>query len=193
MKKLIGLVNRKGGVGKTTSAGYLAMALHTHGQIVTGVDTDGERGWLKWHAACTLPYQVISSDAETLREDVEALEGFVVIDTPPNNAEIIYKVAALADEIIVPLAPTGLDVNRLVSTLKLIAEVEQMRSKPLASVLLVRWHPNLLISRDMETQLQERNYPLLETKIRDLTRYEAFTIPSYLEEYERVLKELKVI
>jgi hypothetical protein len=67
-----------------------------------------------------------------------------------------------------------------------------MRGKALASVLLVRWHPNLLISRDMQAELQSRSYPLLENKIRDLTRYEAFTIPSYLEEYEGVLKELQV-
>jgi chromosome partitioning protein len=93
--KRIALVNRKGGVGKTTSAGYLAMALHNMGQQVTGVDTDSERGWLKWHKACSLPYPVIGSDAETLREDVEALQGFVVIDTPPNSGEIIYKAASL--------------------------------------------------------------------------------------------------
>ncbi len=41
--------------------------------------------------------------------------------------------------------------------------------------------------------LSEREIPILDTRIRHLTRYEGFTTPEYLDEYRDVLKELEVI
>ena len=124
-RKIFALVNRKGGVSKTTSASYLAMCLHEAGRQVVGIDTDSEKSWLKWHSAGVLPYSVIEGEGDSLRQQIEKIEGDVVIDTPPNDGEVIYKAAGLADEVIIPLAPTALDVNRLASTLNVVADVEK--------------------------------------------------------------------
>lgn len=192
-EKIISLVNRKGGVSKTTSSVYLAMCLHQEGRKVTGVDTDPERSWLKWHAAGVLPYPVIEGERDTLTKQVKQLEGFVVIDTPPNDGEIVYKAASISDEVIIPLAATALDVNRLASTLNAVADVEGMRNQALASVLMTRWQENLIISKEIEEALQELEVPLLDTRIRNLTRYQGFDTPSYLEEYRKVLTELEIL
>ena len=87
------------------------------------------------------------------------------------NPEIIFDVAEIADECIVPVQATAMDTGRLMSTLRVIAKVEKMRQLPLASVLIVRWKSRLKISQEVEQTLQEMNVPLLEQKIRDLTRY----------------------
>lgn len=191
-KKVISLVNRKGGVSKTTSSVYLAMCLHTKGEPVTGVDTDPERSWLKWSDAGAIPYPVVAGDRDDLKKQVAKLEGFVVIDTPPNDGEIIYKAASISDEVIIPLAATALDVNRLASTLSVVADVEEMRDRALASVLLTKWVTNFAISKEVEAALTEQEVPLLTTRIRNLTRYQGFETPTYLEEYENVLKELEI-
>ncbi len=191
-QKVISLVNRKGGVSKTTSSVYLAMCLHNMGEPVTGIDTDPERSWLKWSEAGVIPYPVMAGDRDDLKKQVNQLKGFVVIDTPPNDGEVIYKAASISDEVIIPLAATALDVNRLASTLAIVADVEEMRSKPLASVLLTKWANNFAISKEVETALAEQKVPLLETRIRSLTRYQGFDTPSYLEEYDRVIAELGV-
>jgi chromosome partitioning protein len=115
------------------------------------------------------------------------------LDTPPNDEAIIYRAASVADEVIVPLAPTSLDVGRLVTTIKTVADIERMRGRPLASVLLTRWSARFNISREVHDLLKERKMPLLDARIRQLTRYTEFTTPSYLEEYEAVLSELEVI
>ena len=192
-EKVLSLVNRKGGVSKTTSSVYLAMCLHQRGKPVTGVDTDPERSWLKWSSAGVIPYPVIASDRDGLKRQVGQLSGFVVIDTPPNDGEVIYKTASISDEVIIPLAATALDVNRLASTLAVVADVEEMRGKPLASVLLTKWTTNFAISREVETALAEQKVPLLDARIRSLTRYQGFDTPSYLEEYDKVLDELGVV
>lgn len=191
-EKVISLVNRKGGVSKTTSSVYLAMCLHNMKKLVTGIDTDPERSWLKWSEAGVIPYPVIAGDRDDLKKQVNKLQGFVVIDTPPNDGEVIYKAASISDEVIIPLAATALDVNRLASTLAIVADVEEMRNTPLASVLLTKWANNFAISKEVETALAEQKVPLLETRIRSLTRYQGFDTPSYLEEYEKVIVELGV-
>ena len=192
--KVISSVNRKGGVSKTTSSVYLAMCLHRAGEPVTGVDTDPEKSWLKWHAAGALPYPVLEGDRDALTKQVKSLEGFVVIDTPPNDGEIIYKAASsVSDEVIIPLAATALDVNRLASTLNAVADVEEMRDRPLASVLLTKWREDLIISKEVEAALAEQEVPLLDTRIRSLTRYQGFDTPHYLDEYQNVLIELEIL
>ena len=190
---IIALVNRKGGVSKTTSSGYLAAVLKEAGRTVTGIDTDPEKGWKKWHDTGALPYPVITGDHKNLGVLVREIEGDIIIDTPPNDGEIIYKAALLADEVIVPIAATGHDVNRLASTLITVADIEQSRGKPLASVLLTRWRGGLTIGKEVLDALTEREIPILDARIRHLTRYESFTAPEYLDEYRDVLKELEVI
>lgn len=192
-KKVIAFINRKGGVGKTTSAGYVSMCLHQAGCEVIGLDSDPDQSWIKWAHTGVLPYSVMEVDRQSVNEQVKALDSYVVIDTPPNDPEIIYDVGEVADELIVPLAPTAFDINRLATTLKAVARVEKMRSKPLSSVLLVKWRDNLNISQEVMQTLQSEEVPLLDNKIRDLTRYRSFDTPTYLEEYEAVLKELEVL
>ncbi len=192
-RKIIALVNRKGGVSKTTSSGYFAECLRLAGRTVTGIDTDPEKGWVKWHATGALQYPVVAADHETLSKVVRSIEGDIVIDTPPNDREIIMKACLVADEVIVPVAATGHDMSRLASTMAEVEAIEQARNKPLASVLLTRWKPGLNIGREVAKAMEKREVPVVEAKIRNLTRYEAFTAPVYLDEYQAVLKELGII
>lgn len=192
--KVLVLANRKGGTGKTTSASYFAQALHVEGRTVYGVDTDPDRSWTKWHDAGFLEYPVIAASVDDVVEIVSDLsDGIVVVDTPPNDEALIYRTGTIADEMIVPLAPTGLDVGRLATTTRTIADLERVRKRPLASVLLTRWDKRLTLSREIDELLRDRQLPLLDSRIRDLTRYTEFATPTYLIEYRAVLEELEVL
>ena len=190
---VIGVVNLKGGVGKTTTCGYLAQVLFESGHDVVGLDTDPESTWLKWSRTGALPYPVNSSNYETLERDLHAYKGFVVVDTPPNSLNDTNATALFADELIVPLAPTDFDASRLPSTFSPLAAIERSRGKALTSVLLVKWNPRLSLAVQVEQTLLKTNVPLLDSRIRDLTRYTSFRTPSYLDEYRSVLKELEIL
>ena len=190
---IIALVNRKGGTGKTTSSIYIAAALNAVGKRVTGVDLDPDASWLKLKSSGNLSYPVVAGDRENLSQQIKALEGYVVIDTPPNDGEIIYKVCLLVDEVIVPLQSSLLDLARFITTINSVAEVEQTRAKPLASVLLTMWRDSYKISKEVEDTLKTTDAPLLQNRIRHLVRYKQDDAPTYLDEYEAVLKELEIL
>ena len=188
---IVALVNRKGGVGKTTSSVYLAAVMRSESRNVLLVDTDPEAGARKMADARLLPYPVVQADLRSLSGAVKGWDGDVVIDTPPNDGEIIYKAAGLADEVIVPIAATGYDLSRLTDTLMVLADVEEMRGRALARVLLTRMQSGKLIAREVLQELEAREVPLFKQHIRYLTRYEGFTTPEFLDEYRNVYREVR--
>ena len=190
---VIALVNRKGGTGKTTSAAYLAATLFWSGRPVIGIDTDPEASWLKMARAGILPYEVLAGDRERLVDQVDAAEDVVIIDTPPNDEALIYLAGGVADEVIVPVAPTGLDVGRLLSTVATVAQVERMRGKALGRVLLTRYRSRLRIAQECVAELEARGMPLMKSRVKHLTHYERFAQPTNLNEYEAVLRELEIL
>lgn len=191
-RTVIALVNRKGGTGKTTSAGYIAQIFHNR-RGVTGIDLDPDQSWLKWYRSGALPYKVLVGDRDNLHEQIADLTSeVVVLDTPPNDEAIVFKATGVADEVIIPLAPTTFDLGRLVTTMKTVADVERLRGVPLASILLTRWQPKLKVAQEVVTLLEQREVPLLNAKIRQLTRYTEFSTPEFLEEYAAVLDELGI-
>ena len=192
-KTIIALVNRKGGTGKTTSSIYISSALSAAGKQVTGIDLDPDASWLKLKSSGSLNYPVVVGDRENLSQQIQNLSGYVVIDTPPNDEAIIYKVCLLADEVIVPLQSSLLDLARFISTINSIAEIEQSRDKPLASVLLTMWRDSYKISKEVEDTLKSTDAPLLQNKIRHLVRYKQDDTPTYLDEYQEILKELEIL
>lgn len=190
---IIGILNRKGGVAKTTSCVHIATCLQQDGRTVTGLDTDENQSFVNWANTAKLPFDVLPSNKSLLSKQVNNITGDTVIDTPPNDGEIMYKVAMLADEVIIPLSPTGQDINQLQDTLEIVAEVEKARNKSLTSVLITRWRTRQNLSQSVEEVLKDMNVPVCDTKIRSLNTYQIMKLPDYLEEYQAFLKEIGVL
>ena len=57
-------------------------------------------------------------------------------------------------------------------------------------ILFTRWDARKVLAREAEDLL--RHFPVMASRIRSLTRYEAAfgAMPEYLDEYERVFEEL---
>jgi chromosome partitioning protein len=187
------LLSLKGGVGKTTSTMHLAMCAHQAGGNVVVIDADEERSALRWATFAELPFEVVAAERDRLAQQARAREAAgesVFIDTPPNSREILTRTGMVSSSIIVPLIPTGLDIDRMMPTLELLRDVEATRGSLDVAILLNRWDGRKRLAQEALGALE--NYPILDAKVRNLTRYEqAFgTVPSDLEEFMAVWKEV---
>jgi chromosome partitioning protein len=182
--KTIAVLSLKGGVGKTTTALYLAAVASSQGQAVTIIDADSE------HSA----FKVVEGEPDRLARQVKAAlnEGrTVIIDTPPNSRELLLRAGGLADIALVPVAPTGLEVDRLGPTLELLADLQAQRDELDVAVLLTRYNARRRLAREAEEALE--GLPVLEARIREREVYKAAFggVPTELEEYLAVWQEVQ--
>lgn len=197
---IIAILSLKGGVGKTTTCMHLAAVAHERRKRPVVLDADTNRSALHWQetaqaADITLPFAVQVAEHNTLAQQARALEKaghLVVIDCPPNNEAILVRAANLADRVVVPTKPTGLDMDQLGGTAQLLADIEATKGQLDSAILLTHYNARRRLARETLEALS--GYPVLKTHIRYLAKYEESfgTIPRYLEEYKGVFKELGV-
>jgi chromosome partitioning protein len=151
IRRIITVTQRKGGVGKTTIAVCAAAALARRGHDVALVDSDPQRSASQWAEPGNLEFPVyemaleqtpVSAWAEEVR-NIRA--GVVVIDTAPNAREMGASIA-LANLILVPCTPSGLDLDATLQTLAIIDAARQHRKDGIKVILV----PNRLDRRTLE-------------------------------------------
>ena len=155
MSHIIALVQRKGGVGKTTLAISVAAELHRRAKSVALIDGDPQLSASQWAALGHLQfpiYEVILDDQTTVdwaREvrQVAATHGYVIVDTAPNMRAVSASIA-IANIAMVPCTPSGLDLDSTVKTLEIINQVRRLRNG-YPKVMLI---PNRVDSRTCEGQ-----------------------------------------
>ena len=183
----------KGGVGKTTSAMHLATISAWYDRPTVLIDADEEGSCVSWAAhAEDLPFEVVRAERDSLLQQVKGYRDGgmnVLIDTPPNNREVLSRSSMVADFIIVPVIPTGLDIDRMMPGLLLLKDIQAVKDVEIV-ILLNRFDNRKRLAQEALAALE--TYPVLEARIRDLTRYEQSfgTTPTYIFEYLRVWTEL---
>jgi chromosome partitioning protein len=142
----IAVVNLKGGSSKTTTTAHLCAELHGAGLRVLTVDADPQGSSLRWAEAAGWPWPTIGLPVRTLHTQLGGLAvGYdvVVIDTPPLQTQsgIVASALRAADLVIVPTAPTPIEVERLPAVREALDDVGPLRldgRPPAARVLLTR-------------------------------------------------------
>jgi chromosome partitioning protein len=166
---VIAIANMKGGVGKTTTAMHLAAGLARRGRTLL-VDADPQGSALGWaEAAGDLSFTVVALPVNDIPKRLEGLAGdyeYVVIDTPPGEGDrrIVRSALICADLAILPVAPTGLDLTRILPTLDLMAELEETRAVPVR-LLLTRVRRGTRLARQTRDLLTEQQLPVLEAEV----------------------------
>jgi chromosome partitioning protein len=195
----LGLVSSKGGTGKTTSAVSLAMVLHRLGRTLA-VDCDPQGSLMSWSEEAAdqgqpLPFTVVSMptrDVHVRLADLGAGYEHVVVDTPPGDLGIIRSAILASSVVLVPVSPTGLDLNRIRPTFEILAEIGV--SHPVdVGVLLTKVRRGTRSARTARETLAEHGYPALNTEIPLAEHFAAAfgTVPAVVGEYWELLGELK--
>jgi chromosome partitioning protein len=134
---VIALVSTKGGVGKTTLSGHLAVEAERHGAgPVALIDMDPQGSLSHWWNAREQPTPVfVDSTRDRIRSDLDRLGAMgvrlTIIDTPPSPTDIIEAAVAVADLVIIPLRAGPHDMRTIPATLSVVERFE----KPVVFVL----------------------------------------------------------
>jgi len=131
--RVIVFASQKGGSGKTTLAGHIAVEADREGAgPVALIDTDPQASLAKWWNARTEPQPAfIQSVYSNLFHDLDRArsDGFklVVIDTPPAVTRAISEVVSFADLVVAPTRPSPHDMRAVGPTV----DIAEAHGKPL--------------------------------------------------------------
>lgn len=129
----ISLVNLKPGTGKTTSAVWLAHAFHARGLSVLLVDADPAASALRWSdLADGFPFRVAGLPVKDLHRripDVAAGTDVAIVDVPQieDHAGIARSAMRWARELVLPVAPAGVELDRMAPIRKELDDLESVR------------------------------------------------------------------
>lgn len=113
MAKIICVANRKGGVGKTTLATNLAVALNNKGKSIL-IDADEQQSAFKWaNQRDDIECIAIHSDLLEKLEQLDKGYEYILIDVAGRDSTIFREALLVSDTLIVPTQPSLLDLEVL--------------------------------------------------------------------------------
>jgi chromosome partitioning protein len=123
--KVVAVICRKGGVGKTTIATHLAVAAEKLGLVTVVFDLDPQASAASWgdHRGKGSAPAVVAAQATRLplllkeAEDQDA--DLIILDTPPHADTTATAAVAKADLVLIPSRPSGLDLEALPASIQL--------------------------------------------------------------------------
>ena len=166
----IGILNQKGGAGKTTSALHLAHALALRDYQVMLVDADPQGSSRDWATAreTDAPFSVIGLDRPIIHKEISKLSqgyDYVIIDGAPRVSDLTRSAILAADLVLIPIQPSPLDIWAAHSVVELIQEAEIYRPNLMARFIINRKIVNTAIAKDAVEVLKDYPYPVLEKTI----------------------------
>jgi len=178
----LALANLKPGTGKTTSAVWLAHVFAQAGNSVLLVDADPSGSALEWSdlaemypglaaSEAAFPFRIVALPSRELHRRLPEIakgDDVVIIDTPQieDHAGIARSALRYVDEILIPCAPSPIEINRTTPVREEIAEIQAVRHVPVRSaVLLNRCIARAHSTTDAREALVGLGYDVLETVV----------------------------
>lgn len=167
---IIGLLNQKGGVGKTTLSVNIAAALAQSGARILLIDADPQGSALDWATARKGEplLSVVGFPRKTLHREIEQIgQGYdhIIIDGPPRVEELARAAIMASDIVVIPVQPSPYDIWASDEVIKLIDEARIYKPDLEATFVINRAIANTAIGRDVRDALAVYPIPTLKNII----------------------------
>jgi chromosome partitioning protein len=197
---VISILNRKGGVGKSTLSLHLAYFLSKEVGRTLLVDADPQGSIRDWAGARsmtrTLPFALVAIDRPSLHRDLPNIASDfveIVIDSPPREEAIVRSIIMASDLIVIPVQPSPMDVWAAESVIALIEEVAIIRPHLKAIFAVNRKIANSAIGRDVFDGLSSYGIPVSQYAISQRVAFPEAAISgeTVMEKYPKSLAALE--
>jgi chromosome partitioning protein len=169
---IIGMLNQKGGVGKTTLsisiAHYLARKFSSSDVLL--VDADPQQSSLGWSEVREgkLPFTVIGFSKKSLHRDLPDVGKnykHIIIDGPPRVTELARSCIMASDVVVIPCTPSPYDIWASNETVQLLKEASVYKENLKYCFTINRKISNTAISRDVIDVLNNLEVPVLSSHV----------------------------
>lgn len=204
---IIGVLNQKGGVGKTTLSVNLAAALSRGGERVLLIDADPQGSSLDWAAAREGEplFSVVGLPRPSVHKEISQIgQGYdhIIIDGPPRVTDLARSAIMAADMILIPVQPSPYDIWAAEEVVNLIREATVYKENLKCAFAINRKITNTAIGRDVRDALAAYDVPVLASAItqrvlfaeaaaRGMAVFEIDSTGPATEEIEALAAELK--
>ena len=167
---IIGVLNQKGGVGKTTLSVNIAAALAKDGSRVLLIDADPQGSSLDWSAARQGEplFTVVGFPRATLHKEMATIgKGYdhIVIDGPPRVTDLARSAIMASDIVLIPTQPSPYDVWASEEIVKLVDEAHTFKESLKSVFVINRKIANTAIGRDVVDALAAYPIPVLKSSV----------------------------
>ncbi|WP_139412266.1 ParA family partition ATPase [Bartonella mastomydis] len=155
---IIGLLNQKGGVGKTTLSVNLAASFSRTGARVLLIDVDPQGSALDWAAAREEAplFSVIGLPRATVHKEITQIGhsyDYIIIDGPPRVTDLARSALMASDFVLIPVLPSPYDIWAADGIVKLIDEARVYKENLKSAFVINRKIVNTAIGRDVNEAL----------------------------------------
>ncbi|WP_254474525.1 ParA family partition ATPase [Bartonella sp. B1098] len=155
---IIGLLNQKGGVGKTTLSVNLAASFSRTGARVLLIDVDPQGSALDWAAAREEAplFSVIGLPRATVHKEIAQIGhsyDHIIIDGPPRVTDLARSALMASDFVLIPVLPSPYDIWAADGIVKLIDEARVYKENLKSAFVINRKIVNTAIGRDVNEAL----------------------------------------
>ena len=167
---IIGVLNQKGGVGKTTLSVNIAAALAHGGARVLLIDADPQGSALDWSAAREGDplFSVVGLPRASIHKEIgEIGKGYdhIVIDGPPRVTDLARSAIMASDVVLIPVQPSPYDIWAADEIVKLVQEATVYKDGLKSAFVVNRKIANTAIGRDVGDALAAYPVPVLAATV----------------------------